>query len=85
MIDRVTFFYQTIEMKLLVLLLGIVGVILFALAFIYFTTPANSLPSFLPGFDPLSTKVHFKHGVGVTFLGLGCFVLAWFQMGKKSS
>ncbi len=70
-------------MKAVVILAGIVGIVFLILSVIYFITPANSLPSFLPGFDPSMTKVHFKHGVGSLFLALAIFAFVWFQSGKK--
>lgn len=72
-------------MKPLVILAGIVGIIFLILAAVYFSTPANSLPSFLPGFDASLTKIHYKHGIGLLLLALASFAFAWFKSGKKSS
>jgi len=63
----------------------VAGIILCLIAAVYFSTPANHLPSFFPGFDMTTTKAHTKHGIGALLLGLGLFALAWFQSGKKSS
>lgn len=63
----------------------VLGIIFLGLAIFYFVTPANHLPHFLPGYDASVTKAHFKHGIASLILGLGLFVLAWFQSGKKSS
>lgn len=47
-------------MKTIIYLLA---VILIILAGVYFFVPANSLPSFIPGYDATMTTVRFKHGV----------------------
>jgi hypothetical protein len=61
----------------------IAGVVLLALAILYFADPAKSLPSFIPGHEAGSTHHHVKHGIAALCLGLGCFVLAWFQTGPS--
>jgi cytochrome c biogenesis protein CcdA len=68
----------------LAMLAGILGVLLLILAVIYFITPASSLPSFLPGYDPTLAKAHLKHGVGALLLAGAVFAFVWFQSGKKS-
>lgn len=60
-----------------------IGLLLFAVAAIYFTTPANHLPAWMPGFDASMTKTHFKHGIGAVVLGLAAFAFAWFQSGPS--
>ncbi len=62
----------------------VLGVLCLMLAFVYWTTPASLLPSFLPGHDPGSIGIHVKHGVAAFILGLAFFVLVWFASGKKS-
>jgi hypothetical protein len=59
----------------------ILGVLLLALAALYFLEPAHSLPSFIPGHKAGSNHHHVKHGLAALFLGLGAFVFAWFQSG----
>jgi hypothetical protein len=66
------------------MLSALVGLLLVIAAFVYFITPANHLPHFLPGFEAGYTKTHFKHGIGALCLGLACFAFAWFQTGKSS-
>ncbi|MCL6096731.1 MAG: hypothetical protein M1444_03600 [Patescibacteria group bacterium] len=73
------------DKKLLLISAVAVGMLFVVISIIYFTTPAKSLPSFFPGFDPALTKTHFKHGIGALFLGISAFVFAWFKSGKKSS
>lgn len=63
----------------------IVGVVLLVVAGIYFAEPAHSLPSFFPGHTGAGGKTgahhHVKHGIAALIVGLGCFVVAWFQTG----
>ena len=59
------------------------GVLLLAVAVVYWVEPAKSLPSFFPGHEAGSTHVHFKHGLAAAIVGLGCFVFAWFQTGGQ--
>jgi len=72
--------------KPLVIIAAILGIVFLGLAYIYFTTPASSLPSFFPGHETtITTHVHYKHGIGTLLLGVACFIFAWFQSGKKKS
>jgi hypothetical protein len=61
----------------------VLGVIFLAIAVIYWTQDAGSLPSFFPGHESGSTHIHFKHGLAAAIVGLGCFVVAWFQTGGE--
>ena len=61
----------------------ILGVILLAVAVMYFAEPAKSLPSFVPGHQTGSTHHHVKHGIAAVVLAAGCFIFAWFQTGPK--
>jgi hypothetical protein len=47
--------------------------------------PAGSLPTYAPGFEPGSTHIHFKHGLGTLILALALFALAWFKSGPKKT
>ncbi len=60
----------------------ILGIVLIAIAIIYWTVPAGSLPTFMPGYIASDTHLHFKHGLLALILGLLSFVLAWFKSGK---
>lgn len=72
--------------KLLVILAVILGIVFLGLAYIYFTTPASSLPGYFPGYEKaVTTHIHYKHGIGLVILGAGSFIFAWFQSGKKKS
>ncbi len=59
----------------------VLGVLLIAIAIVYFVDTASALPSFFPGHQAGSTTHHTKHGIAALVLGLGCFVFAWFQSG----
>jgi hypothetical protein len=63
---------------------GIAGVVLIAIAIVYFAEPARSLPGILPGHEAGSGHHHDKHGIAALLLGLGAFVLAWFQSGPRT-
>jgi hypothetical protein len=56
----------------------IVGLAFAAVAIVYWTMPAGSLPSFLPGFEAGSTVVHMKHGIAAAAAGVVCFALGWY-------
>jgi hypothetical protein len=58
--------------------LAIAGAVAVALAILYFTVPAQSLP--LPpalGQEAGSQVIHIKHGIVALVAGLGCWVLVW--------
>jgi hypothetical protein len=59
------------------------GVVLLALAVVYWVDSASALPSWLPGHEAGSSHHHVKHGLAAALLGLGCLVLAWFQSGPR--
>jgi hypothetical protein len=63
---------------------SIAGAVLVVIAIIYFAEPAKSLPGWLPGHEAGSTHHHVKHGIAALVLGLGAFVLAWFQTGPRT-
>ena len=63
---------------------GIAGIVLIVIAIVYFAEPAKSLPGFFPGHEAGSTHHHVKHGIAALLLGLGAFVLAWFQSGPRT-
>lgn len=61
----------------------ILGVVFVMIAFVYWTTPATLLPSFMPGYNPGMLGVHTKHGVAAFAVAVALFVFAWFTTGKK--
>jgi amino acid permease len=72
-------------MKKLQIIIGVVvGIVCLGLAAVYWTTPAGSLPSWLPGFIAGSAVVHVKHGIAALIIALAAFVFAWFGIGKRT-
>lgn len=67
------------------IVLIIAAVLLIALAAYYWTTPANALAGFVPGYDPHSTEPHAKHALASVLLAVVCLVGVWFSTGKKHS
>ena len=71
--------------RLLAIAAVIVGIVLIAIAVVYWAEPAKSLPSFFPGHAAGSDHHHAKHGIAAFLLGIACFVFAWFRSGPKRS
>jgi hypothetical protein len=71
--------------KQLIIPAVVLGIVLIAIAIIYWVSTASSLPSFFPGHQAGSSTHHFKHGLAAFLLGLACFVFAWFQTGPTRS
>ncbi len=69
--------------KPLVPLFVLIGTLFIALAFMYWLTPAGSLPSYVPGYLSGSLTPHYKHGIAAFLLGLAAYAYAWFASGKK--
>jgi HAMP domain-containing protein len=69
--------------RLLVALALLVGIVLIAVAAVYWVEPAKSLPSFFPGHEAGSTHHHAKHGIASFLVGLACLAFAWFRSGPK--
>ena len=59
----------------------IAGVLLLALAALYWIDSADALPAFIPGHEAGSGHHHVKHGLAAAILAAGSFVFAWFQSG----
>jgi uncharacterized membrane-anchored protein YitT (DUF2179 family) len=55
----------------------VLGLILAAIAVVYFVVPADALPSFLPGYEAGSTRVHVKHGVVSAVGAVVLFGVGW--------
>jgi hypothetical protein len=62
-------------MKVVAYLLGIVCLVI---AGVYLMVPADSLPSFVPGFEPGLARIRLKHGIAAGGVGVVLFVLGWF-------
>ena len=71
--------------RVLVALAVVVGLLLIAIAVVYWIEPAKSLPGFFPGHEAGSTHHHVKHGIAALVLGLAALALAWFQSGRTKT
>jgi hypothetical protein len=60
----------------------VAGVLLTALAVLYLTEPARSLPNFIPGHQAHSSRHHVKHAIVALVLAAAAFAQAWFQTGS---
>jgi hypothetical protein len=73
------------DRRALVPFAALVGVVLVAVAVIYFVEPAHALPSFFPGHVAASAQgagAHDgKHGGAALVIALAAFALAWFASG----
>jgi hypothetical protein len=67
------------SMKLIVTLLGVV---LLAVAAVYFLMPADQLPGFFPGHEAGVTRMHYKHGAVAGVVGLVLLVVG-LRMGRR--
>jgi hypothetical protein len=56
----------------------ILGLAFAAVAIVYWTVPAGSLPSFVPGFEAGATLVHMKHGIAAAAVAVVCFAFGWY-------
>jgi hypothetical protein len=76
------------NLRKLVIPAVVLGVLLLAVAVVYFVEPAHSLPSFFPGHvsagDAEASHHHTKHGIAALVVALACFAFAWFQTGPKT-
>jgi uncharacterized membrane-anchored protein YitT (DUF2179 family) len=66
-------------MKAIVIILG---VILIAVAAVYFLLPADALPSFFPGHETGLMRIRAKHGMLSGALGVVLLTGSWF-IGRK--
>ncbi|HEY2531026.1 MAG TPA: hypothetical protein VGJ20_24355 [Xanthobacteraceae bacterium] len=62
-------------MKMLAYLLAIICVIA---AVVYYTMPAGSLPTFMPGYVAGSTAVHTKHAIAAAAAAVVLLLLGYF-------
>jgi hypothetical protein len=63
----------------------ILGILFVALAIYYWITPANVLPTFIPGYDAAMATPHFKHGLASLIVAVLLFIYAWFATGTTGS
>lgn len=69
--------------RIIVVLAVLVGLVLLAVAGIYFADKAEALPSFFPGHQAGSTTHHVKHAIAAIVVALALFVFAWFASGPR--
>ena len=55
----------------------LLGAILIVIAAIYLLMPADSLPSFFPGYESGLARPRIKHGVAAGAVGVMLFVVGW--------
>jgi hypothetical protein len=56
----------------------ILGLAFAAVAIVYWTMPAGSLPNFLPGFEAGSSLIHVKHGIAAAAVAVLWFGFGWY-------
>jgi hypothetical protein len=64
-------------------LLIVAGIALIAVAVVYWTKPAGSLPAFFPGHLAGSAHKHVKHGIAAFIVGILCFIGAWMVSARE--
>jgi hypothetical protein len=60
----------------------LLGLILLAVAGVYFMVPADQLPAFMPGHEAGVTRVHTKHGIVAAAAGVVLIVAGWW-LGRR--
>ncbi len=70
--------------KIVSVLLQMVGLVLITFGLVYFTNPAQSLPHYLPGYDPVLDKLHYKHGFAALLSGVALFIYPWLPSRNRS-
>lgn len=79
---------MNVNLRRLAIPVAILGVVMIAIAIVYFVQPQQSLPSFFPGHssatDLEAKHHHTKHGIAALVVALACFAFAWFQTGPKT-
>ena len=68
---------------ILAVILGIIALLFIVVGIIYITTPADSLPSFIPGHIAGSTGHHPLKATGSIVVGIVFAVGAWFALAYK--
>jgi hypothetical protein len=63
-------------MKIIAYLLAIICVVA---AVMYFTMPAGSLPTFMPGYSQGSTHIHHLHAYAAAVAAVVLFGFGWFS------
>jgi hypothetical protein len=56
----------------------LLGTLLIVAGAIYLLVPADSLPSFFPGYEAGLPRVRLKHGLAAGAVGVALIVIGWF-------
>jgi len=56
----------------------VLGIVLIIIAIVYFVLPADSLPSFMPGYDAGINHIRLKHGIAAAVVGIVLLAIGWF-------
>jgi hypothetical protein len=56
----------------------ILGILCIVLGVVYWSVPAGSLPSFIPGYEAGVAATHLKHGIAAVIVGLLLLIFSWF-------
>jgi hypothetical protein len=64
------------------MLLTVLGLVLIAVAAMYFLMPADALPSFFPGHEAGLPRIRVKHGVVAAVAGVVALGAGWW-MGRR--
>ena len=60
-------------------ILTVLGIVLLAMAGVYFLMPADQLPAFMPGHEAGVTRIHTKHGIVAAVGGVVLLVTGWWM------
>jgi amino acid permease len=63
----------------LVVVAIVLGIVFLGFSAYYWLTPAESLPSFMPGYIAGDAGHHLKHALVSLVIALALFALAWFR------
>jgi hypothetical protein len=69
-------------MKMLAFLLAIICAVV---AVMYYTMPAGSLPTFMPGYIPGAQTIHMKHAIAAAVAAAVLFILGLFVGRSRSA
>ena len=64
------------------MLLTVIGLVLLAVAAMYFLMPADALPSFFPGPEAGLARIRVKHGIIAAVAGVVALGTGWW-MGRR--
>ena len=62
----------------------ILGLAFAAIAIVYWTVSAGSLPGFMPGYEAGSAVMHMKHGIAAAAAAVLCFAFGWYAGGART-